>query len=67
MCEEEFYSEESLKAHIVDIHESEECDICQVKFLIADKMMDDHKDKVHGIKSKTIKHFGGMMFMMVSE
>ena len=64
ICEEEFFSEESLKAHMVDIHESEECDICQVKFLIADKMMDDHKDKEHGIKTKTIKQFGGMMFMM---
>ena len=66
-CDEEFYSEENLKAHVVDIHESEECDICQMKFLIADKKMDDHKDKVHGIKNKTIKQFGGMMFMMVSD
>jgi len=66
-CDEEFYSEESLKAHVTDVHESEECDICSIKFLIADKMMDEHKDKVHGIKTKTIKQFGGMMFMMVSD
>ena len=66
-CDEEFYTEDSLKAHIVDVHESEECDICNIKLLIADKMMDEHKDKVHGIKSKTIKQFGGMMFMMVSD
>jgi len=66
-CEEEYYSEDSLKAHVVDVHESEECDICNIKFLIADKMMDEHKDKVHGIKTKTIKQFGGMMFMMVSD
>ena len=67
LCEEEFYSEENLKAHVVDIHESEECDICNIKFLIADNTMDEHKDKVHGIKTKTIKHFGSMMFMMVSD
>jgi len=66
-CDEEFYSEESVQAHIVDVHESEVCDICDIKFLIADKMMDEHKDKVHGIKTKTIKQFGGMMFMMVSD
>jgi len=66
-CEEEYYSEDSLQAHVVDVHESEECDICNIKFLIADKMMDEHKDKVHGIKTKTIKQFGGMMFMMVSD
>jgi len=66
-CEEEFYSEENLQAHVVDVHESEDCDICDIKFLIADKMMDEHKDKVHGIKTKTIKQFGGMMFMMVSD
>lgn len=67
-CDEEFYSEESLNTHIVDIHESEECDICNMKFLIADKIMDKHKEEVHGIKTKTIKQFGGgMMFMMVSD
>eukprot|EP00092_Neocalanus_flemingeri_P023679 GFUD01025681.1.p1 GENE.GFUD01025681.1~~GFUD01025681.1.p1 ORF type:complete len:314 (-),score=66.15 GFUD01025681.1:76-1017(-) len=66
-CEDEFYSEESLRYHVVDVHESELCDICDIKFLIADKMMDEHKDKVHGIKTKTIKQFGGMMFMMVSD
>ena len=42
-------------------------DICNIKFLIADKMMDEHKDKVHGIKTKTIKQFGGMRIMMVSD
>jgi len=66
-CDEEFYSEESLRSHVVDVHESEVCDICDIKFLISDKMMDEHKDKVHGIKTKTIKQFGGMMFMMVSD
>jgi hypothetical protein len=30
-------------------------------------MMDEHKDKVHGIKTKTIMQFGDMMFMMVSD
>ena len=67
-CDEDFYSEDSLQGHVIDVHESEECDICNSKFLIADKMMDEHKDKVHGIKTKTIKQFGGgMMFMMVSD
>jgi len=67
-CNEEFFSEDSLQGHVVDVHESEECDICNIKFLIVDKMMDEHKDKVHGIKTKTIKQFGGgMMFMMVSD
>ena len=41
--------------------------ICNINFLIADKIMDEHKDKVHGIKTKTIKQFGGMMIMMVSD
>jgi len=66
-CDDEYYNEDSLQEHVVDIHESEVCDICDMKFLIADKMMDEHKDKVHGIKTKTIKQFGGMMFMMVSD
>ena len=66
-CKEQFYSKEKLQTHVVDIHESEKCDICNTKFLIQEKMMDEHKEKVHGIKAKTIKQFGGMMFMMVSD
>merc|ERR1719369_257294 len=69
-CDRKFENEAAVDKHIEVVHlqTCEECDICNIKFLIADKMMDEHKDKVHGIKTKTIKQFGGgMMFMMVSD
>ena len=67
-CDDTFYTESSLNQHVEDVHASEYCDICDEKLRKADNMMDDHKDKVHGIKSKVMKTFGnGMMFMMVAE
>jgi len=67
-CDEGFYVEQQLKDHVIEEHETETCDICDQKMLIKDKLMDEHKDKIHGIKTMTKKEFGGgMMFMMVSE
>ena len=67
-CEEKFYNKENLDEHIEDVHACEYCDICDEKLRKADNLMDDHKDKEHGIKKKVVKEFGGgMMFMMVSE
>jgi len=66
-CEDEFSSEENLKTHTTDVHESEECDQCNTKFLIADKMLDEHRENAHGIKPRIMKQFSGGMFMMVSD
>jgi len=67
-CEEKFYNESSLNKHMEDVHDSEYCDLCDEKMRKEDNLMDDHKEKIHGIEKKVLKTFGGgMMFMMVSE
>ena len=67
-CEDKFYNQENLDVHIEDVHACEYCDICDAKLRKSDNLMDDHKDKEHGIKKKVVKEFGGgMMFMMVAE
>ena len=66
VCEEEFYSEDTVKNHRREEHEMEGCDMCEERFLKTENLMEAHLDTVHGIKTKTIKKFGGgMMFMMV--
>ena len=65
VCEEPFYSPESMSEHRREEHELEDCDMCEERFLKTEKLLEGHLDKVHGIKTKTIKQFaGGMMFMM---
>ena len=67
-CDDQFYTEASLSQHVEDVHASEYCDICDEKLRKSDNLMDEHKDKVHGIKRKVMKSFAnGMMFMMVAE
>lgn len=67
-CDDKFLSQSSLENHIEEVHACEYCDICDEKLRKADNLMAEHQDKVHGIKQKVIKEFGGgMMFMMVSE
>ena len=67
-CEDTFLSQTSLDDHIEEVHACEYCDICDEKLRKADNLMEEHQDKVHGIKQKVIKQFGGgMMFMMISE
>ena len=42
--------------------------ICDERLRKADNLMDDHKEREHGIKKKVIREFGGgMMFMMMDE
>ena len=68
VCEDKFYNESSLNQHTEDVHESEYCDLCDEKMKKVDNLMDDHREKIHGIEKKVLKTFGGgMMFMMVSE
>ena len=67
-CDEVFFSKSSISEHIEEVHESEFCDICDERLRKADNLMDDHKEREHGIKKKVIREFGGgMMFMMMDE
>lgn len=66
VCEERFFSEEDMVAHRREEHELEDCDLCDQRFLKTEALLEGHQLAVHGIKTKTIKQFGGgMMFMMV--
>ena len=67
-CDEIFFSKSLLSEHIEDVHESEYCDFCDERIRKADSLLDDHKEKEHGIKKKVVREFGGgMMFMMMAE
>ena len=67
-CEDKFLSQTSLDDHIEEVHACQYCDICHEKLRKADNLLEEHQDKVHGIKKKIIMEFGGgMMFMMISE
>ena len=66
ICQEDFTSEEDMVEHRREEHETEECDMCQQKFLKTDKLLEAHLAEEHGIKTKTIREFGGgAMFMMM--
>ena len=66
-CEDRFFSPSALAEHVEEAHTFDHCDICDEKLKKDDGLMDEHKDKVHGIKRKVMKEFGGgMMFMMMA-
>ena len=66
VCEEKFFSIEDMVEHRREEHELEDCDLCDERFLKAEALLESHQLEVHGIKTRTIKQFGGgMMFMMM--
>jgi len=66
ICREDFTSEGDMMEHRRDEHEMEECDMCQQRFLKTDELLEAHLAEEHGIKTKTIRQFGGgAMFMMM--
>ena len=66
VCDERFFSDEEMVTHRREEHELEDCDLCDQRFLKTEALLEGHQLTEHGIKTKTIKQFGGgMMFMMV--
>ena len=66
VCEEKFFCTEDMVEHKREEHELEDCDLCEERFLKVEALLESHLLEVHGIKTRTIKQFGGgMMFIMM--